>query len=135
MPTIVEVIRRHSYVCVQEFVPGAAGGDLRVVLVRGEVPRAGGRPAAYLRVHGADDFRNNIHVGGEAAPADWGPREEEVCRALGPQLRRHGLDYVGVDLAGGKVLDLNVYNPGGLRLMGLMYGVDFCPAVVDLLER
>lgn len=134
LPTMVEVIRQHGYVCVQAFVPEAEQGDLRVLVVRGDVPRVDGHPAAYRRVHAAGDFRNNVHAGGQPAAPDWGPREEALCRSVGSRLRRDGLDLVGLDIAGGKVLDVNVYNPGGLRLMAQVHGVDFAGPVLDALE-
>jgi glutathione synthase len=134
LPTVVEVIRRHGWVCVQAFVPEAELGDLRVLLVRGEVPRVDGRPATYRRVHAPGDFRNNVRAGGRAAAPEWGPREEALCRTVGARLRRDGLDLVGIDVAGGKVLDVNVFNPGGLRLMSQVQGVDFAGAVLDALE-
>lgn len=133
LPTIVEVIRRHGFVCVQEYVAEAANGDLRVLVVGGAVPRVDGRPAAYRRVHGAGDFRNNVHAGATAEPPEWGAREEALVAAIGPRLRADGLDFVGLDVAGGRVLDVNVYNPGGLRLAGAVHGVDFAPAVLDAL--
>jgi len=135
LASMVDTLAGLGYVVAQQLVPEAAAGDLRVVLWEGRpLDLGGGRPSAYRRVHRADDFRNNVHAGGTRAPASLGPAEHEVIEALGPALRADGMALVGLDLAGGRVLEVNVHAPGGLHALHALYGVDAAAVVLDRLE-
>lgn len=94
---------------VQEFQAGISEGDKRVIMLDG-------RPlGAILRVPRADDIRANIHVGGTVFATQLTEHEQNLCAAIGPELSRHGLYFVGLDLIGGKLIEVNVTSPTGIQ--------------------
>ncbi|MFN7134173.1 MAG: glutathione synthase, partial [Myxococcales bacterium] len=98
-----------AWVVAQRFVPESAGGDKRILLV-------GGEPVgAVLRVPSGDDFRCNMAMGGSAEQTGLGARDLEICRALGPELVRLGLEFVGIDVIGEHLIEVNVTSPTGLE--------------------
>jgi glutathione synthase len=135
LASMVDTLAGLGYVVAQALVPEAADGDLRVVLWEGRpLDLAPGQPSVYRRVHRPDDFRNNVHAGGTRAPAVLGDAEREVILRLGPALAADGMALVGLDLAGGRVLEANVYAPGGLHNLHALYGVDVAALLLDRLE-
>jgi len=132
---IVSTVRRDGYVIVQEYLPQITKGDKRVLLLGGRVLRVDGRPAAYRRMRPKDDIRNNMHVGGARRAGSLSEDEERICDLLRPRLAADGLYFVGVDLVGSKVLEINVYAPGGIRNINELYGIDVGSEVIKDLER
>jgi glutathione synthase len=131
---IVDLLTRGGFAMAQAFVPEAMEGDVRVLMVDGLPLQSGGRTAAVRRVPGTEDFRSNVHVGGTASPAEWSPGLAAVAEAVGPVLRRAGLFFCGLDVIGDKVVEVNVFSPGGLQDAALFGGVDFVGALVDRME-
>jgi glutathione synthase len=104
---------------VQAFLPEIVEGDKRIVLVDGEV---GG---AVNRVPGEGEIRSNLAVGGKAAKTELTVREQEICAVLGPELKRRGLLFVGIDVIGGKWLtEINVTSPTGIVAIDKFNGTD-----------
>lgn len=101
---------------VQEFLPNVVEGDKRVLVLDGEPL------GAILRVPRADDFRANIHVGGDARPTELTPAEEQLVREVGARLRAHGLWFVGLDLIGEKLIEVNVTSPTGIQQLSRFLG-------------
>jgi glutathione synthase len=101
---------------VQEFLPSVSAGDKRVLLLDGEPL------GAILRVPRGDDLRSNIHVGGSVVPADLTAREEEMVRAVAPRLRADGLFFVGLDVIGERLTEVNVTSPTGIQELGRFTG-------------
>ena len=97
---------------VQEFLPAVSGGDKRVLLLDGEPL------GAILRVPRGDDLRSNIHVGGSVVPTELTAREHEMVRAVGPRLRADGLVFVGLDVIGERLTEVNVTSPTGIQELG-----------------
>ena len=94
---------------VQAFLPGVAEGDKRIVFVDGEVA------GAVNRIPGEGEIRSNLAVGGKAAKTGLTAREEEICAAIGPELKARGLLFVGIDVIGGEWLtEINVTSPTGI---------------------
>ncbi|HEX8937935.1 MAG TPA: glutathione synthase [Sphingomicrobium sp.] len=94
---------------IQKFIPEIADGDKRIVLVDGEVA------GAINRLPGEGEIRSNLAVGGRAAQTDLTAREEEICARLGPELKKRGLIFAGIDVIGGKWLtEINVTSPTGI---------------------
>jgi glutathione synthase len=109
---------------IQAFLPGVAAGDKRIVLVDGEVA------GAVNRIPGEGEIRSNLAVGGRAAKTGLTPREEEICAAIGPELKRRGLLFVGIDVIGGEWLtEINVTSPTGLVAIDRFNGTD-TPALI-----
>ena len=135
MPQIVEVVLRRGYAMVQEFVEGAELGDVRVTILGGRILEVDGRAAAVARVPGTNDFRSNLHAGGAARQAEVTPEIQAAVARIAPQLEREGLFHVGADFVGAKILELNVFSPGGLRPAERLYGKDFGAAAIAALEQ
>lgn len=111
---------------VQPFLPEVAEGDKRIVLVDGEVA------GAINRIPGEGEFRSNLAVGGSAAATTLTDREQEICAALGPQLKRLGLIFVGIDVIGGKWLtEINVTSPTGIVAIDRFNGTDTAAMIWD----
>jgi len=114
---------------LQPFLPAVAEGDKRIVLVDGEVAGAINRRPA------AGDFRSNLAQGGSAEATTLTAREEEICAALGPQLKQLGLIFVGIDVIGGKYLtEINVTSPTGIVAIDGFNGSDTPGAIWDAIE-
>ena len=132
---IISTVRRDGYVMVQEYLPAVTKGDKRVLLVGGNVCSVGGTVAAYRRMRPKDDIRSNMHVGGLRKRSDFTEAEALICELLRPRLVADGLYFVGVDLVGNKVLEINVFAPGGIHNINELYGVDVGTEVIRDLER
>ena len=115
---------------VQKFLPEVAEGDKRIVLVDGEVA------GAINRKPGAGEFRSNLAVGGYAEATTLTAQEEEICAALGPELKRRGLVFVGIDVIGGRWLtEINVTSPTGIMAIDKFNGTDTPGLIWDAIER
>jgi glutathione synthase len=115
---------------VQPFLPEVAKGDKRIVLVDGEVA------GAINRIPGEGEFRSNLAMGGSAEATELTPRELEICAALGPDLKRLGLTFVGIDVIGGHWLtEINVTSPTGIVAIDRFNGTDTAGMIWDAIER
>jgi glutathione synthase len=132
---IIDVVLRQGYAVVQEVVPGAEAGDVRVTVVDGEILEVGGRAAVVARVPARGDFRSNLHAGGTAARASVTPEIRAAVAEVRPVLLREGLRHVGIDFVGDRILELNVFSPGGLFPSESLYQRDFSAAVIEAFER
>jgi len=115
---------------VQAFLPAVAGGDKRIVLVDGAVA------GAINRMPGAGEIRSNLAVGGSAEATTLTPREQQICAVLGPELKRRGLLFVGIDVIGGEWLtEINVTSPTGIVAIERFDGTDVAGMIWDAIER
>jgi glutathione synthase len=106
--------REHAL--VQEYLPDVRGGDKRVLVLDGKPL------GAILRVPREDDIRANIHVGGRVEKTELGADEQHLVKSVGAHLRGHGLYFVGLDLIGGKLIEVNVTSPTGIQELGRLQG-------------
>jgi glutathione synthase len=114
---------------VQPFLPEVADGDKRIVLVDGEFA------GAINRKPGHGEFRSNLAQGGYAEATTLTAREEEICAAMGPELKRRGLVFVGIDVIGGKWLtEINVTSPTGIVSIDAFNGTDTPGRIWDAIE-
>lgn len=114
---------------VQPFLPSVSEGDKRIVLVDGVVA------GAINRKPGEGEFRSNLAQGGYAESALLTPREQEICDAMGPQLKELGLVFVGIDVIGGKWLtEINVTSPTGIVAIDNFNGTDTSGMIWDAIE-
>jgi glutathione synthase len=114
---------------VQPFLPEVAEGDKRIVLVDGEVA------GAINRKPGEGEFRSNLVQGGSAEATELTAREEEICAAMGPELKARGLVFVGIDVIGGKWLtEINVTSPTGIVAIDKFNGTDTPGRIWDAIE-
>lgn len=119
---------REAVIC-QRYVPEAREGDKRILLLDGEPL------GAILRVPREDDNRGNIHVGGSVVKTELTAREREICEAVAPRLREDGLWFVGLDVIGGYLTEVNVTSPTGIQEMSRLDGVDGADQVIAWAER
>ncbi len=114
---------------VQPFLPEVSQGDKRIVLVDGVVT------GAINRKPGEGEFRSNLAQGGYAEAAELTLREQEICDAMGPELKRRGLIFVGIDVIGGKWLtEINVTSPTGIVAIDAFNGTDTAALIWDAIE-
>ncbi|MBE5072820.1 glutathione synthase [Erythrobacteraceae bacterium E2-1 Yellow Sea] len=114
---------------LQPFLPEVAEGDKRIVLVDGVVA------GAINRIPGEGEFRSNLAVGGSATKTQLTEREQEICDVLGPDLKRLGLVFVGIDVIGGKYLtEINVTSPTGIVAIDKFNGSDTPGMIWDAIE-
>jgi glutathione synthase len=114
---------------VQAFLPAVAEGDKRIVFVDGEVA------GAVNRLPGEGEIRSNLAAGGTAARTELTDREREICAAIGPELRKRGLLFVGIDVIGGEWLtEINVTSPTGIVAIDRFNGTDTPALIWDAIE-
>ncbi len=113
---------------VQAYIPAVRAGDKRIILIDGEAV------GAINRVPGAGDARANMHVGGRAEPVRLTPRDREICARVGPELKARGLLFVGLDVIGEYVTEINVTSPTGLQEIARFDGVDLAERIWDAIE-
>jgi glutathione synthase len=115
---------------IQAFLPSVAEGDKRIVLVDGDVA------GAINRIPGAGEIRSNLAVGGSAVKTELTPREREICDLLGPELKKRGLLFVGIDVIGGEWLtEINVTSPTGIIAIDRFNGTDTAAMIWQAIER
>ncbi|MBL4616995.1 MAG: glutathione synthase [Robiginitomaculum sp.] len=115
-------------VMVQAFLPAVAKGDKRIILIDGEL--AGG----FNRIPQKGETRSNLHIGGTAAAVDLSKRDLEICKRIGPELKKRGLLFVGIDVIGGYLTEINVTSPTGVRELEGFTGVNAIKLMWDAIE-
>jgi glutathione synthase len=113
---------------IQKFIPEVKLGDKRILLVDGEFA------GAVNRVPAADDLRSNMVRGGAAQATDLSPREREICAKVGPELRKRGLLFVGIDVINGNLTEINVTSPTGIRAVQRLGGPNVAAKMWDCIE-
>ncbi|PVY40502.1 glutathione synthetase [Pontibacter virosus] len=132
---IVEAISRDGYVIAQEYLPQATEGDVRLFVVNGEALQYKGKYCALRRVGAKDDIRSNLHAGGSAQPVKVDQTMLDLVELVRPKLIQDGMFMVGLDIVGNKLMEINVFSPGGLNGVSEMEGVDFSVPIIESLER
>ena len=122
-----ESIQREP-VMVQRYLPEIRRGDKRIILVEGEAV------GAVLRVPPEGEARANLHVGGRPVKTELTAREREICAAIGPTLRAQGLVFVGIDVIGDWITEINVTSPTGIQEIERLDGVAIAPKIWDAIE-
>lgn len=127
--SIVEIstMRGRLPVMVQSYLPEAKNGDKRIILINGQPM------GALNRLASGNDFRNNMAAGGTVAKTEITAREEEICQLLAPKLRQHGLIFVGIDIIGGYLTEVNVTSPTGIREIDRLNGTHLSRDVLSFI--
>ncbi|MGQ0673854.1 MAG: glutathione synthase [Hyphomicrobium sp.] len=113
---------------VQRYLSEVRAGDKRIILVDGE-------PAGAInRVPAKDETRSNLHVGGTAKPVELTKRDKAICARLGPELKRRGLIFTGIDVIGDSLTEINVTSPTGIRQVKAFGGNDIAAMIWDTIE-
>jgi len=114
---------------VQKFLPAVKHGDKRIILVDGVYA------GAVNRVPAPDDLRSNMVRGGSPADTKLTKREQEICERLGPELKRRGLIFTGIDVIDGNLTEINVTSPTGIRAIARLGGPDVAAIIWDCIEK
>jgi glutathione synthase len=116
-------------IMAQRYLPEIRKGDKRVLVLNGEPL------GAVLRVPREDEHRGNIHVGGECVRAEVTERDREICSVMKPRLRRDGLYFVGLDVIGDWLTEVNVTSPTGVQEVDRLSGLKLESDVIDFIEE
>ena len=115
-------------IIVQEYLPEVRQGDKRIILIDGVAA------GALNRVPPAGEARSNLHVGGRAEKAELTQRDLDICHAIGPKLQALGLIFVGIDVIGGRLTEINVTSPTGLQEIDRFNGTRLAALIWDAIE-
>ena len=130
MNALIEMFTERSRepLVIQKYVPAVREGDKRIILVDGVAM------GAINRVPAAGEARSNMHVGGRPEPTKLTDREREICAHIGPELKKRGMIFVGIDVIGGYLTEINVTSPTGLQEIARFDGVHLERAIWDAIE-
>lgn len=131
LSSLMEMLKEQSPepFIVQEYLPAVRAGDKRIILIDGEPV------GAINRVPAANETRSNMHVGGRPEQIDLSERDKEICAAIGPELKKRGLIFVGIDVIGDVLTEINVTSPTGVREVLKFGGADIAALLWDCLEE
>ena len=132
---MIDAVSRDGYVIAQEYLPAATEGDTRLFVMNGQPLRYKGKYCAFRRVRKGDDMRSNVHVGGEIAKAEIDETALRLAEIVRPKLVMDGMFLVGLDIVGDRLMEINVFSPGGLGSAQKLEGVRFTRTVIEALER
>jgi glutathione synthase len=132
---MTEAVLQDGYAIVQQFVDGGEDGDARIFVLEGQILERDGTLAAFRRVPDGNDPRANISKGGRAVPLEVGDVERGIVEAMSEKLVADGIYFVGIDVIGDKVVEINAESPGGMQAVERLYEIDVCPSVIEALER
>lgn len=129
--SIVELLTKEGtqIVMIQEYLPAVEKGDKRILVMDGQVL------GAINRVPRSDDLRSNIHVGGRVEPCDVTPGERAIIADIAPRLRQDGLIFVGLDMIGERLTEVNVTSPTGIQELSRHVGREVSDDVIRWVER
>jgi len=132
---MVEALTRDGYIFAEEYLPGAATGSTRLFLMNGEPLRDKGKYAAFQWVRTGDEMRVDIHTPGSTAPVKLGDTHFRIAEAARPQLVQDGMFLAGLHIVDDKLVDIDVFSPGGLGNAQAFEKVNFSDTVITALER
>lgn len=132
---IFEAVSGEGYLITQSYLPASTQGDIRLFLMNGRPLEKEGIYAAIRRVPAEGEVRSNIHASGTAVPVEITPEILAIAEMVRPKLVEDGMFLVGLDIVGDKILEINVFTPGGLSTMHELYEVDFAGIVIEALEN
>lgn len=132
---IVEAIGRDGFIIAQEYLPEAARGDIRLFVMNGSPLKCDGHFAAFRRVTAKGDVRSNIKAGGSPAAVKVTKGMLDLVEAVAPKLVADGIFLAGLDIVGDKLMEINVFSPGGLGNISRLEEVNFFDPVIAAIER
>lgn len=131
---IVDAIARDGFVVAQEYLIDAERGDVRLFLLDGEPIVVDGKIAGIHRMQAPDDIRSNVHQGGKVNIPDYTKRMFELVEEVKPILKSDGMFFTGLDIVGDKLMEVNVFSPGGIGNASKLQGVDFYSPIIKAIE-
>ena len=132
---MIDAVSRDGFVICQEYLPAAAEGDKRLFIMNGRPLAVKGKYAAFRRVRSGGDMRSNIHAGGRLAEAEITTTDLQIAEIVRPKLVQDGMFLVGLDIVGDKLMEINVFSPGGLGSAQKFTKINFSKYVIQALDR
>lgn len=132
---IIEAVSRDGFIIAQEYLPEVIHGDVRLFLLNGKPLRYKQHYACIRRLRSNGDIRSNLTAGASSIPATMNDDMRRLVECVGPKLLRDGMFLVGLDIVGDKLMEINVFSPGGLESAESFTGARFCRMVIEDLER
>ncbi len=132
---MIDAVSRDGFVIAQEYLSAAEEGDTRLFVMNGRPLQVRGKYAAFRRVRSGGDMRSNIHAGGKLAPAEVDSTALKIAEIVRPKLVQDGMFLVGLDIVGNKLMEINVFSPGGLGSAQKFTKINFSRYVIGALER
>ncbi len=132
---IISTVSKNGYVMVQEYIPEVKKGDKRLLLLNGSPIVIGKRVAIYKRMSPRGEIRSNIHIGGSRRRSDYTDVEAKIAELIRPRLIADGLFFVGADIVGDKLLEINVFCPGGINNINELYNINVGEFIIGDLEK
>jgi glutathione synthase len=132
---IIESVSQEGFVIAQEYLKEATKGDTRLFLLNGQPLMVNNKYAAIHRYHSGDeDMRSNIKSGAISYRAEVTPEMLKIAEIIRPKLVRDGMFFVGLDIVGNKLMEINVFSPGGLVDCERLQKTQFCKIIIDSLD-
>ncbi|MCI0332219.1 MAG: glutathione synthase [Planctomycetes bacterium] len=132
---MIDAVIRDGYCVAQEYLPAASKGDVRLFVMNGRPLLHDGKYAAFRRVSKTGDARSNMHSGGQSEPVEVTDKMLRLVEIVRQKLVADGMFLVGLDIVQDKLIEINVFSPGGLGSSSEFAGVDFPAVVINDLER
>jgi glutathione synthase len=132
---MIDAVSRDGFVIAQEYLKEAEEGDLRLFVMNGRPLRVKNKYAAFRRVRSGGDMRSNIHAGGRKAAAVIDKTHLQIAEIVRPKLVQDGMFLVGLDIVGDKLMEINVFSPGGLGSAQQFEKTNFSNFVIEAIER
>jgi glutathione synthase len=132
---MIDAVSRDGFVICQEYLSAAEEGDTRLFVMNGRPLQVKGKYAAFRRVRSGGDIRSNIHAGGKLAEANVDDDALKIAEIVRPKLVQDGMFLVGLDIVGDKLMEINVFSPGGLGSAQKFTKINFNKYVINALER
>lgn len=132
---IFEAVSVEGYLIAQAYLPAATEGDIRFFMMNGKPLVHNGTHAALRRVPAKGDLRSNIHAKGTAEAVKINDEVLALAESVRPKLVEDGMFLVGLDIVGDKILEVNVFSPGGLSNIKDLTGVDFSETIIEAVEQ
>jgi len=132
---IIEAISRDGYVIAQEYLAEASQGDVRLFVMNGAPLEHKGKYAAFRRVNAKTDIRSNVKAGGKPTAVKVTDTMLELVEVVRPKLMKDGMFLVGLDIVGDKLMEINVFSPGGLIYATDLERVNFFETIIHAVEK
>jgi glutathione synthase len=132
---MIDAVIRDGYCVAQEYLPAASEGDVRLFVMNGRPLMHEGKYAVFRRINKTGDARSNMHSGGESEPVEMTDKMLRLVEIVRPKLVSDGMFLVGLDIVEDKLIEINVFSPGGLGSASEFAGTDFPALVIHDLER
>ncbi len=132
---MIDAVTRDGYAIVQEYLPRAVDGDLRLLTLNGRPLEVDGTYACIRRYNDSGDARSNISAGGKYEMAVPDEDALRIASIVAPKLMRDGMYFAGLDIVGDKMMEINVDTPGGINMADDLTGLDFSGHIIADLER